>query len=238
MIKNFANAIQDNGAISPKVNNESLLDKYGIDPKQVPVLSCDGYNMDFGEKKLVLEKLLQAHQLATANVMAGNITNRGFATNVCDNNGNWSLGTNFNNTRNDISSICGERTAILQAYNHALIQYSQNLNSNVKFNFKIKYLCMAQSTPLKDIKSSAVPCEDCLSWLNTNRYFNFNTLVFSFEKLEGELVVRASKLSSFLPYKTRISYSHNTEIVKKHTKVDSVGHQIICLIHGLARPFV
>ena len=55
------------------------------------------------------------------------------------------------------------------------------------------------------------------------------------------------KLSCFLPpfknvlknkYKTRISYCPNTEIVKKHTKFDSVGHQIICLIHDLARPFV
>lgn len=59
------------------------------------------------------------------------------------------------------------------------------------------------------------PCEDCLSWLNTNRYFNIDTLVFSFERIKGELVVRASKLSDFLPYKnikTSLEFNDKKEV--------------------------
>ena len=191
----------------------SLLNKYGMNILNTPFVSDDDISLGLGEKYLIVEKLLEAHEFAAANVMAGNITGRGFATNVCTVDRAWSMGTNFNNTRNDISSVCGERSAILSSYNDALLRYSRRPRG--KFDFKIKYLCMASNLSLDEITTMIAPCEDCLSWLNTNRYFNFNTLVFSFEKLEGELVVRASKLSSFLPYKTlstSTQYSENKEI--------------------------
>lgn len=180
----------------------SLLIKYGMNILNTPFVSDEDIKLGLGEKYLIVEKLLEAHEFAKINVLAGNITKRGFATNVCTTDGEWSKGTNFNNTRNDISSICGERSAILFAYNEALLRYSRRPVG--KFDFKIKYLCMASSIELDKITKMIAPCEDCLSWLNTNKYFNFNTLVFSFERLEEDntLVVRASRLSGFLPYKT------------------------------------
>lgn len=170
--------------------------------------------MGLGERYLIVEKLIEAHEVAKANVLAGNITGRGFATNVCTNDFYWSVGTNFNNTRNDISSVCGERSAILSSYNEALLRFSKNPKR--KFDFKIKYLCMASNDELEDVKETITPCEDCLSWLNTNRYFNFNTLVFGFEKDDkNNLVVRASRLANFLPYrtsKTSLDFSLDKEI--------------------------
>lgn len=179
----------------------SLLNKYGMNILNTPFITDEDITLVLGEKYIVVEKLLEAHEFACANVMAGNITKRGFATNVCTSDGAWSLGTNFNNTRNDISSVCGERSAILISYNDALLRYSRRPKG--KFDFKIKYLCMASSIDLNDITKMIAPCEDCLSWLNTNKYFNFNTLVFSFERTKDKkLVVHASRLASFLPFKT------------------------------------
>ena len=157
----------------------STLNKYGMNILNTPFIFDEGVNLGLGERYLIVEKLIEAHEVAKANVLAGNITGRGFATNVCTNDFYWSVGTNFNNTRNDISSVCGERSAILSSYNEALLRFSKNPKR--KFDFKIKYLCMASNDELEDVKETITPCEDCLSWLNTNRYFNFYTLVFGFE---------------------------------------------------------
>lgn len=185
-----------------------LIEKYGINIEKLPIFG-NGVIINLQEKIQITERLLEAHELAVANIKAGNITKRGFATNICTNDNHWSIGTNFNNTRNDISSVCGERSAILASYNDALIRFSKS-GSNY-FNFKIKYICMAQSEDLSMIKNSAVPCEDCLSWLNTTRYFDDNTTIFSFEKNEkGILCLKSAKLTDFLPckdYKLSSDYS-------------------------------
>lgn len=191
-----------NNNLNAETNSETtILNKYGMNILNTPFESDDDITLGLGEKYLVVEKLIEAHELAKTNVTAGNITKRGFATNVCTSDGVWSIGTNFNNTRNDISSICGERSAILASYNDALLRYSRRPRG--KFDFKIKYLCMASNIELEDLADEMIaPCEDCLSWLNTNKYFNFNTLVFSFERKNNELIVNASRLTNFLPYKT------------------------------------
>ncbi len=176
-----------------------LIEKYNINVENMPIIGSGAY-INLQEKIQIIEHLLEAHELALANIKAGNITKRGFATNICTNDNHWSIGTNFNNTRNDISSICGERSAILASYNEALVRFSKS-GSNY-FNFKIKYICMAQSEELSMIKNSAVPCEDCLSWLNTTRYFDDMTTIFSFEKNQkGMLCLKSAKLTDFLPCK-------------------------------------
>ncbi len=174
---------------------------YYIDIENMELISDDRIDLSKKEKELIVKKLLEAHKLALANFSSGNITHRGFAANICDNNNNWALGTNFNNTRNEISSICAERSAILSLYNSLLIEYMQK-NKTEKFDFKIKYICMAQNIPLDKTATTPPPCEDCLSWLNTNRFFDNKTIIFSFEKNKNNtLALRAIKLSSLLPYK-------------------------------------
>ena len=207
----------------------SVLNKYGMNILNTPFVYDDDIELGLGEKYIIVEKLIEAHEFAKINVLAGNITGRGFATNVCTADRAWSLGTNFNNTRNDISSVCGERSAILASYNEALLRYSRRPIG--KFDFKIKYLCMASNIELDEITKMIAPCEDCLSWLNTNKYFNFNTLVFSFERLENrELVVRASRLANFLPFKTyatSVDFSLNKEIrFSKNSQVSLVKFKL------------
>lgn len=211
------------------LNNSLLFKKYNIDVFNIKFVSEADFSLELSEKSTILEKLLEAHELALANVKAGNITGRAFATNVCTKDNYWSLGTNFNNTRNDISSICGERSAILAAYNDALIRFSKS--GEDRFSFKIKYLCMAQSVEFEKMTKTAVPCEDCLSWLNTNRCFDDNTTIFSFEKNNDYGVfVRATKLCELLPYKdfvTSNNFDLNKEIVFSESAKEIVYNQNI-----------
>ena len=100
---------------------------------------------------------------------------------------------------------------------------------------------MAQSCDLNEIKKSAVPCEDCLSWLNTNRYFDENTIIFSFEKNEEDnLSIRAQKLYKLLPYKNistscekinieNIEYSKSALLAIEKNKIEE--SQIIELLN-------
>ncbi len=188
--------------------------------EKIPIVSDDGLVLDLEEKKEIFHRLLEAHKLAKINVEMGNITNRGFATYVCTNKNVWSLGTNFNNTRNDISSVCGERSAILSAYNHALVSYMKNSQNG--FDFKIKYLCMSSNIDINDYYDFIVPCEDCLSWLNTNRCFDENTTIFSFvRKEDGILKISATKLEKLLPY--RVNLTSNKYSKDKKLKITNIA---------------
>ena len=185
----------------PCCENFLLTKKYMIDVEKIPFVSNFSLDLSFEKKHIIIEKLLEAHELAFANIHAGNITKRGFAVNACSNYGLWGIGTNFNNTRNEISSICAERSAILSLYNKSLLNFMKK-NDGSRFEFKVKYLCMAQAIDLNEPHISAVPCEDCLSWFNTNRYFSDDTIIFSFEKNnESGLIVKAVNLIELLPYR-------------------------------------
>ncbi len=186
------------------VNENSLIKKFNISVSSTEIISKKDLSLDFFEKSLIIEKLLEAHQLAEINFQSGNITKRGFASNVCTMDNLWALGTNFNNTRNEISSVCGERSAILAAYNSSLINYMQT-KSRSKFNFKIKYICMAQATDIDKIEKAIVPCEDCLAWFNTSRYFDDNTIIFSFERNDCKLCLKALFLDELLPFRGKLT---------------------------------
>ncbi len=208
----------------------SLIAKYNLDVKAMPIVSDVDFSLSYELKTIIVEKLLEAHNLASANVQAGNITGRGFATNVCTTKNIWSVGTNFNNTRNDISSICGERVAILNSYSKALMEFS-NSDKKTPFDFKIKYLCMATSIDLKKRQKSIAPCEDCLSWLNTNRYFDENTTIFSFERDDDDVLkLYATNLSKILPfkkYKTSNKFSQNKTFKYTAAAIDSISENSI-----------
>ena len=119
----------------PCYKNFLLTKKYMIDIEKIPFISNFSLNLSLEEKSIIVEKLLEAHELAFANINAGNITKRGFAVNACSNYGLWGIGTNFNNTRNEISSICAERSAILSLYNKSLLNFMKK-NDGSRFEFK------------------------------------------------------------------------------------------------------
>ncbi len=97
-----------------------LTKKYKLNPDEIEIRSKEPLHIDKKQKAIFIEKLLEAHELAKQNVSMGNLVGLGFASNMCLADDSWHLATNFNNTRNDISSICGERSAVIVAYNDFL----------------------------------------------------------------------------------------------------------------------
>ena len=164
-----------------------LTEKYNINPSEVKVVSDKNIKISDTEKALLIEKVIEAHELALKNYNYGNISRAAYASNIGLSNGMWHLATNFNNTRNEISAICGERSAIVGAYNDLLKTSSLQDSVSKPINFKVKYIAMSSYKNLGEDKNSAYPCADCLSWFNTTRYFDNNTTVVSLEKNENIL---------------------------------------------------
>ncbi len=186
---------------------ENLTEKYGIIPDEVKVVSSENIQISDEEKALLIEKILESHELAKKNYNFGNIARISFATNIGLADGSWYLGTNFNNTRNDISSICGERTAIVGAYNKLLKSRSLKESSSTPLNFKVKYLAMANHKDIGTDKNGASPCAECLSWLNTQRYFDNDTTIASLEKNKnGKYSLRLNTIGQYLPYRNEVNY--------------------------------
>ena len=100
---------------------------------------------------------------------------------------------------------------------------------------------MAQAIDLNEPHISAVPCEDCLSWFNTNRYFGDNTIIFSFEKdYKSGLIIRAVSLIELLSCRNlktsnvfkldkEIKYSKNA--VKSIQKLNLEENKILGLLN-------
>lgn len=160
-----------------------LTKKYNLNVEDIEVKSLTPISISDKQKALFIEKLLEAHELAKKNVETGNITKVGFSSNMCLSDNSWHLATNFNNTRNDISSICGERSAIIVAFNDFLKNLiSKNDTEKTQNDFKIKYIAMSTAKNLGEDTNASLPCADCLSWLNTARFLDDNTKIVFFTK--------------------------------------------------------
>lgn len=182
-----------------------LFEKYSVDPKEIEVKSTEPLDFNEKQKAVFIEKLLEAHELAKKNVESGNIVKLGFATNLCLSDGSWHLATNFNNTRNDISSICGERSAVIVAYNDFLKKGLKTNNSELsQDDFKIKYLMMSSAKEIGTDKNASLPCADCLSWFNTTKFFDDKTKIAFFSKDENnKLCLEFKTLKDLLPMRGR-----------------------------------
>jgi len=179
--------------------------KGALDPDKVKVIKPDDVEISKEEKAMLIQKVEEAHELAVKNYSWGNISNRGYATNVGLENGVWHTATNFNNTRNNVSAVCGERSAILGAYNDLLkLKPVQNFE-NAPLDFKVKYLAMSSYKPLGEDKNAASSCAECLSWYNTLRYFDDNTLLASLAKDDkDDYTLVLSKVSEYLPQRSEL----------------------------------
>ena len=183
----------------------SLTEKYNIDVNKLPVIKSKDIEISQEEKAILVEKLLEAHELAKKNFNYGNISRAGFATNVGLKNGLWHLATNFNNTRNDLSSVCGERTAILGAYNDLLKSKEIENPDKNPLNFDIKYMAMSSYKPIGTDRNAASSCAECLSWFNTNRYFSDDTIIATFEKKNDKLALKLTPLIDYLPQRNEVN---------------------------------
>lgn len=213
----------------PLKKEEPLLEKYEINPDEVGVIaSSDDINVGGAQKQELIKKILEAHELARKNFQYGNITNRAFATNICLTDGTWHLGTNFNNTRGALSSICGERTALLGAYNSYLMKKPEVDDINRKdLDFKVKYMAMSSHKPLGEDRDASCPCAECLSWFDTPRYFSDDTVIASLQRDDkGKLNLVLSKLSDYLPQRKKRATAPLGPIQKLPVKMTNKAKEV------------
>ena len=187
----------------------SILEKYGINPDEVGVIaSSKDIYPGCKEKQALIKKILEAHDLAVKNNTYGNITNRGFATNLCLEDGTWHLGTNFSNTRSELSCICGERAALIDAYNETLKKQPEISLAKKDLNFKVKIMAMSSNKPLGEDHDAACPCAECLSWFDAPRYFSDDTVIATLQNdKNGRLNLVLSKLTDYLPQRPEMVVS-------------------------------
>ncbi len=211
----------DNINFSSLAKAGRLLKKYKINPDDVKVVATSAVEINHKTKITLLGKILEAHELSTKNLLFGNIAKAGYATNLGLADGSWHLSTNFNNTRNQISAVCGERSATLGAYNKFLNKLSlvklkkdPAYTAKAQEKFKVTYLAMSSFKPIGSDKNAAASCADCLSWLNTDRIFSDNTRIAFLEKDEsGILNLKIRSVKEMLPLR------HEQESLIKNGKM-------------------
>ena len=197
----------------------SLAEKYNIDIDKLPVIKPKNVDITKDEKALLVEKLLEAHELAKKNFNYDNIARAGFATNIGLKNGMWHVATNFNNTRNDISSVCGERNAVLGAYNDLLKSKDIENPDKKPLDFDIKYILMSTYMPIGTDRNAASSCAECLSWFNTNRYFSDDTLIATFEKKNDKLSLNLVPVIDYLPIRNEINTVQTQDVTQLPIKL-------------------
>ena len=205
----------------------SLAEKYNINVENLPVIKSDNIKINDEEKALLVEKLIEAPELAKKNFNYGNIAKGAYSTNIGLKNGIWHVATNFNNTRNNISAICGERSAILGAYNDLLKTKDIENQNNNPLDFDVKYIAMSSYKPIGTDKNASSPCAECLSWFNTNRYFSDDTIVASFDMQDNQLALKLTHLVDYLPLRNETNTVSVQDVTTLPIKLSKKAKQSI-----------
>lgn len=205
-----------------KTTNE-LFKKYGLKPENVIVAGACGAD----EKISLIYYLLLAYEFARKNLLKGNLTASSYACGLVLDDDSVHFGVNFNNTRNEISSICAERLAMLEAFNSKVKEYRPELKQ--KFNYKIKYVLMASYKKEGAFWVDKItPCADCLSWFDKSENLSVDTKICSLKiNSENKIILDIQHIEKFLPLRNlsynvfnpdnrpiKISKSRNSEILK------------------------
>ena len=213
-------AINYNNVINFRAKKpKTLAEKYNINVAKLPVIKDKSIDITPEEKALLVEKLLEAHELAKKNFNYGNIARAGFGTNIGLRNGMWHCATNFNNTRNDLSSLCGERNAILGSYNDLLKSKEVENPDKKPLDFDIKYIAMSSHKPIGTDRNSASSCAECLCWFNTNRYFFDDTIIANFDIKNDKLALKLTPLIEYLPMRNEINTVPNQDVTQLPIKL-------------------
>lgn len=207
----YSNRINTNSYCTDKMafsGLSRLCQRYKISPDNIEIFSSMQHTIDHKTKEILIQKLLEAHEHAKKNVLTGNKTKSGYSTNICLVDGYWGdPATNFNDT--SISSICGERSAVLVLFNKVLkklsmkkLEKDSDYQSEFQRRFKAKFVVMSSAKPVGTDKNAASPCVDCLSWFNSDKLFQDDTQIVSFNKdANGKLSINMRTLQELLPYR-------------------------------------
>ncbi len=188
-----------------KTTKNELFKKYGINPSKIPV---EGELTDINDKEEILYNLLYVFELSKNNYKKGLITLSSYAAAVILDDNTVHFGVNLNNTRNEISSVCAERSALIEAFTSKVKEF----DSKKSFNYKIKYILMNCYKDEYTFWSEKItPCADCLAWFNTGAHISKDTKLIYLKKGENGLFINVQNLSSFLPLRN-LTYIEPVEI--------------------------
>ena len=183
---------------------KGLLDKYSISPNDVICAE----NISPKDKENIIYYLLSCYELARKNLLKGNLTASSYACAIILEDDSVYFGVNFNNTRNEISSICAERMAILETFNAKVKEY--DTENKQPLSYKIKYILMSSYTKEgKYWADKMTPCADCLSWFNTGANLSIDTKICFLKKdNKGRLCIDAQALDNYLPLRDLVYETH------------------------------
>lgn len=179
---------------------QDLFKKYALDVDKIKILG----EIEKDDKENLVYHLLLGFEIARKNALKGNLTSSSYACGLILEDNEVYFGVNFNNTRNEISSICAERMALLEAFNSKIKMF--NPDRNEKFNYKIKYVLMADYKKENEFWTDKLtPCADCLSWFNACPNLSKDTKICCLKKDEnGEFIIKLQDLSDFLPLRNLV----------------------------------
>ena len=179
------------------IKSSELIKKYNLDPDKIKVVGNCEFDKD--KKLFILENLVYLYELAKKNYFGGNTTKTSYSSGVILDDWSIHFGVNYNATRCEISSICAERSAILQAFNDKIQEYE--IKENKRFETKINYILMSSYKNENSFANEKMtPCADCLSWFNTGYNLTNKSAVISLQKnKEGEIYILVQELNQFLP---------------------------------------
>ena len=156
-----------------------------------------GGNIAEEEKGFLIQRLFDCYTLARKNKLKGMLSSSSYSCCLVLDDNSYYFGINFNNTRNEISSLCAERMATVGAY----LSQTSKFKEGEKFQYKIKYILIASYRGEGIFYEDRItPCADCLSWFNADSHIASDTKIVSFKKDEkGEIYLDLTLLESYLP---------------------------------------
>lgn len=158
---------------------------FKLNAKQVGLSLPTGITLPNGvTKKMLLEKILEAHEHALKNKAIGKSFSFDFnAANVRLANGQWVLGSNTENTRDNL--VCAERSSILNAKDQAVSQMRLSTLRHAEKAEKAKQGLKATLIALSNahvLDWQKTICGECQDWLATDSYYGPDTLIASLQK--------------------------------------------------------
>ena len=210
-------------------NTEELkyIKKYNLDPDKIKIVGECDFCGNYDKKAFVLENLIYLYELAEKNYFGGNITKTPYAAGVILDDWSIHFGVNYNATRNETSSICAERSAILQAFNDKIQEYE--INDNKRSSIKIQYILMSSyKNEFSFANEKMTPCADCLSWFNTGYNLSNKSAVVSLQKDElGEVFILVQKLDEFLPLRNMEFFNIDTDKIYKIIRSENAKNNAV-----------
>lgn len=180
------NALRFGSQVKPSpAEQTALFEKWGIQPENITVV----YGADKAtpknstptvtteEKRDWLAQYLKTLTLAQSYQQVGNLKGDYYAT-ACEignaNTSTWGQGVNIVLSNSQV--LCSERASVTDAFTENVSSGVTNSSAST-FNPQRKPKVKTMILSTVNLAEELTPCSDCMSWLNTNTYFDPNTRI-------------------------------------------------------------